>query len=107
MLFVLLISCLSGLSSVIPLSTNTHVRFTIVFLISQVAGVALCYVFLKIEPNMNLIPLALVLTEFALFVYTVRNNNKFLNISFKEMYAGLWDQAKFILKKSKATFTAN
>ena len=107
MLLVLLISCLSGLSSVIPLSTNTHVRFTIVFLISQVGGVVLCYVFLKIEPNMNLIPLALVLTEFVLFVYTLRNNNKFLNISLKEMYAGLWDQAKFILKKSKATFTAD
>jgi O-antigen/teichoic acid export membrane protein len=100
MLFVLLISCLSGLASVIPLSTNTHVRFTTAFILSQVAGVLLCYIFLKISPNLNLIPAALFLTELGLFVYTLGNNNKFLNINFKELYSGLWCEAKFIFAKS-------
>lgn len=101
MLFVLLISCLSGLSSVIPLSTNTHFRFTIIFLISQAAGVLLCFVFLKIYPNMNLIPVALFITESVLFVYTINDNNKFLSITFKEMASGLWNQTKFIFEKGK------
>jgi O-antigen/teichoic acid export membrane protein len=101
MLFVLLISCLSGLSSVIPLSTNTHVRFTTAFLLSQAAGVLLCYVFLKIYPDMDLIPVVLLLTEFALFVDTLKDNNKFLNISFNEMYSGLWSETKFLFQKGK------
>jgi O-antigen/teichoic acid export membrane protein len=101
MLFVLLISCLTGLSSVIPLSTNTHNRFTVVFIFSQIGGVVLCYIFLKIYPDLILIPVALFITEFLLFVYTVKENNKFLNISFKEMYSAQWEQAKFLLKKGK------
>jgi O-antigen/teichoic acid export membrane protein len=101
MLFVLLISCLTGLSSVIPLSTNTHVRFTTAFLLSQAAGVVLCYISLKIYPEMNFIPLALGVTETALFIYTLKGNNRFLSINFTEMYFGLWDQSKFIFQKGK------
>lgn len=101
MLFVLMISCLTGLSSVIPLSTNTHVRFTTAFLLSQGSGVLLCYIFLIIYPNTNFIPLALAVTELGLFVYIIKNNNRFLGISFTEMNAGLWSEAKFLFQKGK------
>ena len=99
MLFVLLVSCLWGMSSVIPLATNTHERFTIAFLISQVAGVALCFLLLKAYPRMELIPSVLVFTELALFLYTLSENNKFLNISFRKMYIELWLQTKFLFLK--------
>jgi len=101
MLFVLLISCLSGLSSVIPLSTNTHVRFTTAYLISQASGILLCYVFLRIYPNIILVPMALLITELLLFIYTLKENNTFLSINFKEMYSGLWLQTKFLFQKGK------
>lgn len=99
MLFVLLASCLWGMSSVIPLATNTHERFTIAFLISQIAGVILCYLLLKAYPRMELIPSVLIVTELSLFVYTLIENNKFLNISFRKMYHELWQQTKFLFLK--------
>lgn len=102
MLFVLLISGLSGLSSVIPLSTNTHGRFTVAFIISQGAGVLLCYVFLSIHPSLDLVPAALIITETVLFIYTLKENNNFLSIGFAEMRSGLWLQTKFLFDKGKA-----
>ncbi|WP_144256181.1 lipopolysaccharide biosynthesis protein [Flavobacterium restrictum] len=100
MLFVLLISCLTSLSGVIPLSTNTHLRFTTAFLISQISGVLLCFIFLKINPNILFIPFTLIITELALFIYSSKENNKFLNITLKEMCYILWYQSKFIFRKS-------
>jgi O-antigen/teichoic acid export membrane protein len=101
MLFSMLFSCLWGLSSVIPLATNTHGRFTIAFLISQLGGVTMCFVFLKIYPRMELIPFILIFTEMALFVYTLRQNNKLLNINFKEMLLELNTQVHFLFLKGK------
>jgi O-antigen/teichoic acid export membrane protein len=99
MLFVLLISCLWGLSSIVPLATNTHGQFTIAFLISQVAGVVICYACLKIEPHIAIIPFALFVTELALFVYTLTKNNQFLTTNFREMRDELWQQTKFLILK--------
>jgi O-antigen/teichoic acid export membrane protein len=102
MLFVLLVSCLWGLSSVIPLATNTHGWFTIAFLVSQVTGVVLCYACLKIEPHIAIIPFALFLIELALFVYTLTKNNQFLETNFKQMTSGLWTQAKFLIVRTNS-----
>jgi O-antigen/teichoic acid export membrane protein len=43
MLVVLFFSSLWGISSVIPLATNTHFKFTVVFLFSQITAFILCY----------------------------------------------------------------
>jgi O-antigen/teichoic acid export membrane protein len=99
MLFVLLVSCLWGMSSVIPLATNTHGPFTIAFLISQVTAVVLCFVILKVSPRMELIPFVLLVTEMALFIVTLRQNNRFLHINFRRMYQELWHQTKFLFLK--------
>jgi O-antigen/teichoic acid export membrane protein len=101
MLFVLLISCLSGLSSVIPLSTNTHVRFTTAFLLSQAGGVSICIIFLNSYPNLNIIPFTLSVTEFILFIYILKENNNFFGIRFSEMFDGIWEQTKYILQKGR------
>lgn len=101
MLFAMLFSCLWGLSSVIPLATNTHERFTIAFLTSQVTGVLLCYFFLQFSPNLVQIPLILLVTELALFIYTLRQNNRLLNVNVRDMSNELWLQTKFLLQRGK------
>jgi O-antigen/teichoic acid export membrane protein len=99
MLILLFVSCLYSLSSVIPLATNTHGKFSVVFLLSQIVGVFICFVCLKIEPRIALLPFALFVPELALFVYTLKKNNQFLGTNFSEMYEGLWEQTKFLSMK--------
>jgi O-antigen/teichoic acid export membrane protein len=102
MLLVLLVSCLWGISSIIPLATNTHKRFTIAFLISQIACIILCFVILKIEPHIALIPSALFIAECALLIFSIKENGKFLQANFVETFSGLWEQAKFLAVKIKS-----
>jgi len=99
MLLVLLVSCLWGLSSVIPLATNTHGRFTIAFLISQSAGVVLCFVCLFLFPHIAMIPLVLTLTELALFIFTLNNNNRFIQTNYSEMRCGIWRESRQLVPK--------
>lgn len=99
MIFVLTISCLSGLSSVIPLSTNTHFRFTIVFLYLQALSVFLNFLILKINPNIIFVPVTLFLSESLLFIYLLRSNNRMFNINIMEMYLGMLFQSKFLFQK--------
>jgi O-antigen/teichoic acid export membrane protein len=101
MLSVLLISCLWGLSSIIPLATNTHTRFSMVFLLTQIAGVALSFVCLKIYPHLTLIPVALFITEFVLFVFIIKENNRFLGNNLNDMQIELWRKIKFLIIKTK------
>jgi len=104
MLTVLFVTCLSGLSSVIPLSTNTHERFTIAFILLQAVGVLSSYLLLRLFPRLELVPLALIITETALFIFIIKENNSFLNISLREMFSGLWYQTKFFFQKGKLIF---
>lgn len=101
MLFVLLVSSLWGLSSVIPLATNTHVKFTSAFLVSQFLGVVICYFVLTVYSSLSLIPLVLIFTEFGLFLYTIKQNNDFLGLNLNQMFDEIFNQMKFIFLKVK------
>ncbi|PWJ55990.1 O-antigen/teichoic acid export membrane protein [Dyadobacter jejuensis] len=101
MLLSMLVSCLWGISSVIPLSTNTHGPFTIAFLITQFFTVIITYLLLTIYPNLEIIPITILSTEILLFVFTLKQNNKFLNINFWEMLTEISHQIKFLLNKGK------
>jgi O-antigen/teichoic acid export membrane protein len=100
MLSVMLISCLWNLSSIIPLATNTHTRFSMAFLFAQIAGVALSFVCLKIYPHLILIPVVLFITEFILLTFIIKENNRFLsNLSnnMNGMQIELWREIKFLI----------
>ncbi|WP_166332533.1 lipopolysaccharide biosynthesis protein [Sphingobacterium chungjuense] len=99
MLFVMLISCIWGLASVVPLSTNTHTKFTLTFLLFQFLGVGACYVVLSLFPALSYIPLVLFITETVLLICVLKQNNKFLNTDFSEMVISLWSQSKFLWNK--------
>jgi O-antigen/teichoic acid export membrane protein len=101
MLGVLLISCLWNLSSIIPLATNTHTRFSMAFLFTQIAGVALSFVCLKIYPYLTLIPVALFITEFMLFAFIIKENNRFLRNNMNGMQIELWRKIKSLIMKVK------
>jgi len=107
MLLVLLVSCLWGLSSIIPLATNTHGRFTIIFLVTQSVGVALCLVCLIIIPQLAFIPVALLVTEFLLLYYSLKENCIFLHTNFNEMRRGLLGQVRFLALKTNSAKIKN
>jgi hypothetical protein len=102
MLVVLFFSSLWGISSVIPLATNTHFKFTVVFLFSQITAFILCYFGLVLEPKLYVIPLALLISEFCLFLYSIYENNIFFNLSFREFFRCLKLESLLLLKKFSA-----
>ena len=102
MLFVLLFSCLRGISSVIPLATNTHERFTGAFLISQVGGVIFSFIFLKLWPHLYVIPSVLLIAEAGLFIYSMRENNKLLDTDLKTVGKDILVQAKYLGQKGQS-----
>ncbi|MCL7988647.1 hypothetical protein M8998_11930 [Sphingobacterium sp. lm-10] len=107
MLFVMFVSCIWGLASVIPLSTNTHTKFTLTFLLFQFLGVGVCYAVLSVLPTLSYIPLVLIITETGLLICVLMQNNKFLNTDFKEMIRSLWSQSKFLWNKGARMIRIN
>jgi O-antigen/teichoic acid export membrane protein len=101
MLGVLMISCLWNLSSIIPLATNTHTRFSMAFLLAQIAGVALSLACLKIYPHLTLIPVALFVVEFILLAFIIKENNRFLSNNMNGMQVELWRKMKFLIMNAR------
>jgi len=99
MLIVLFVSCLWGLSSVILLATNKHGSFTLVFLITQIAGIILSYLCLEIYPYIALIPVALFVPELALLLFTLAKVDKLLGNNFQNECISIGQETLFLFKK--------
>jgi O-antigen/teichoic acid export membrane protein len=80
MLAVLFLSCLWGITSIIPLATNNHVAWSVTFLIAQLIEVGCAYMFLTIYPHIFAIPIVLVLTELFLLCFSIYKIKQLLNI---------------------------
>ncbi|MGK6351557.1 lipopolysaccharide biosynthesis protein [Parapedobacter sp. DT-150] len=99
MLAVLFVSCLWGLSSVILLATNKHGLFTLVFLLTQVAGVIFSYISLVIYSKIEVVPIVLLITELSLLIFTMKEVNKLLESNFKGIFQEILVETKYMLKK--------
>jgi O-antigen/teichoic acid export membrane protein len=98
MLFVLLISCLWSIASIILLATNKHGSFSIAFLVAQLAGVAMSYVALYIYPDLVIIPIMLFIEETLLLWFVMKKVNKLSNNNFILFYKGLLHETNFLIK---------
>jgi O-antigen/teichoic acid export membrane protein len=78
MLFTLFIAALWGIASVLPLATNNHGSFSVVFLISQSASVLLTYISLSIYPHLSVVPIAISFSGLFLCWFLFRSNHLLL-----------------------------
>jgi O-antigen/teichoic acid export membrane protein len=98
MLTVLFVSCLWGVSSIIPLATNNHFSFSVMFFVTQLVAVILVYTALFACPHISIIPMVLFITESGLLCYTVKNANQVLNSDFKMWKNGIVQETKFLIR---------
>jgi O-antigen/teichoic acid export membrane protein len=104
MLAVLWVSCLCNITSIIPLSTNTHVSFSIVFLIAQLAGVVLVCMALTVCSDLAIIPVALFLAEAFLLWFVMKDVHQLLRINFSVFIKEIPQEMKFMIKNTNKFF---
>jgi O-antigen/teichoic acid export membrane protein len=98
MLAVLLVSCQWNITSVITLATNNHRLFSLIFLLTQAAGVGMACIALTIYPNLSIVPVMLLIAEVFLLWFVMKEVNRLLNGNFIIFCNGLWHETKFLVK---------
>jgi O-antigen/teichoic acid export membrane protein len=98
MLAVLLVSCLWNITSIIPLATNTHISFSIAFVVAQLTGVGIISVALIIYPYLAIVPIGLFLAEIFLLYFVMKEVNLLLNSNFAAFRKEIPHEVKFIVK---------
>jgi O-antigen/teichoic acid export membrane protein len=101
MLFVLFASCLWSIISIIPQATNTHISFSIAFVVAQLAGVGLTCLALIVYPDLVVIPAVLLVAEVFLLWFVMKDVNKLLNSSFSIFRKEIPQEMKFIIRNIK------
>jgi O-antigen/teichoic acid export membrane protein len=99
MLIVLLVSCLWGITSTIPLATNNHGSFSVAFLVTQLAGVVMTYIALNIYSNLSIIPVMLFIEEVFLLWFVMKKVNQLLNSNFNTFKKGIPQEVKVMTDK--------
>jgi O-antigen/teichoic acid export membrane protein len=99
MLAVLLASCLWGITSTIPLATNTHASFSLAFVITQLAGAGITCLALAIYPDLVIVPVMLFIAEAFLLWFAMKDVLRLLHIDFSVFRKEIPHEILFMIKK--------
>ncbi len=100
MLLLLLITCSWTCGSVMLSATNHYNRYSLFFLFSIAADVALSYVALSLFPHLYVLPMVLIPVELLLSWVILRRTNRLLQDDFNKFSRGLVSEGRFLSDKA-------